>query len=293
MKIALDPYMLRDRPFAEVCRIAAEIGYRFIELSPRDDFIPFFVHPRADRSRISEFRTALRSHGVELSSILPLYRWSSPDEDEREAAVRYWKRAIQLAVELGCQVMNSEFSGRPEQPARSEAQFWRSLEELLPIFEREGIALHLEPHPDDFVEHNEPAVDLVRAIDSPGVRYLFCTPHTFHLGSDVVSMIRYAAPVLTHVHVADVFDHRASSGLRYIVNPPGSPARVHQHLDIGQGEVDWDGVFGTLHEIGFDGILTACVFAWEERAVESSRFMLAEIERRVDTAATRREVGET
>jgi myo-inositol catabolism protein IolH len=29
-------------------------------------------------------------------------------------------------------------------------------------------------------------------------------------------------------------------GLRYIVNPPGSPARVHQHLDIGQGEVDWE-----------------------------------------------------
>ena len=37
--------------------------------------------------------------GIELASILPLYRWSGPDEDERQAAVRYWKRAIQLAVE--------------------------------------------------------------------------------------------------------------------------------------------------------------------------------------------------
>ena len=49
MKIALDPYMLRDRSFAEVCRIAADIGYDSIELSPRPDFIPFFNHPRADR----------------------------------------------------------------------------------------------------------------------------------------------------------------------------------------------------------------------------------------------------
>ena len=54
---------------------------------------------------------------------------------------------------------------------------------------------------------------------------------------------------------------------------------VHQHLDIGQGEVDWDVFFGTLAEVGFDGIMTSCVFAWEERAVESSRFMFEEIRR--------------
>ncbi len=274
MKIALDPYMLRALPFAEVCRITAEIGYRYIELSPRPDFIPFFTHPRADRARIAEFRKALRETGVELSSVLPLYRWSGPDEDERRAAVRYWKRAIEITVELGCTVMNSEFNGRPERAAASEAQLWRSMEELLPIFEREGIALNLEAHPDDFIETNDAAVDLVRGIDRDFVRYLYCAPHTFHLGGDAAAMIRYAAPVLAHVHVADVFDHRASSGLRYIVNPPGSTARVHQHLDIGQGEVDWDIFFGSLREVGFDGILTSCVLAWEERAVDSARFML-------------------
>lgn len=278
MKIALDPYMLRALPFAEVCRIAAEIGYRYIELSPRPDFIPFFTHPRADRARIKEFRKALRETGVELSSVLPLYRWSGPDEDERRAAVRYWKRAIELTVELGCAVMNSEFNGRPDRAAASEAQFWRSMEELLPIFEREGIALNLEAHPDDFIETNDAAVDLVRGIDRDFVRYLYCAPHTFHLGDDAAAMIRYAAPVLAHVHVADVFNHRASSGLRYIVNPPGSTARVHQHLDIGQGEVDWDVFFATLREVGFDGILTSCVFAWEERAVDSARFMLERIQ---------------
>jgi len=94
-------------------------------------------------------------------------------------------------------------------------------------------------------------------------------------------MIETAAPVLAHVHVADTFNHKASSGLRYIVNPPGSTARVHQHLNIGEGEVDWDAFFGTLAKVGFDGIMTACVFAWEEKAEESSRFMLAEMKRYV------------
>lgn len=292
MKIALDPYMLRSLPFAEVCRIAADIGYDAIELSPRTDFIPFFVHPRADRARVAEFRTALKDTGMEISSVLPLYRWSSPDEDERQAAVRYWKRAIQLTVDLGATVMNSEFNGRPEAAAASEAQFWRSMEELLPIFEREGISLNLEAHPDDFIERNDAAVALIRAIDSPAVGYVYCVPHTYHLGTDIGAMIDEASRFLRQVHVADVFDHTASSGLRYIVNPPGSTARIHQHLDIGQGEVDWDACFAALRRNGFDGILTSCVFAWEERAVDSSRFMLERIRHHLQAAEPPRDAIE-
>jgi len=280
VKIALDPYMFRSTPLAELPGLVAELGYRHIELSPREDFLPFFLHPRADTATIVAFRKALAAAGVEISSVLPLYRWAGPDEDERQAAVRSWKRAIRITAELGCGVMNSEFNGRPEQASRSEAQFWRSLEELLPVFEAEGVELRLEPHPNDFVEDGKVAIDMIRGIDSPLVSFLYCAPHTFHQGGDVAGILDYAGPLTTQVHVADSFDHRASSGLRYIVNPPGSTARIHQHLDIGQGEVDWDAFFAGLERNGFDGIMTACVFAWEDRARDSSTFMLEEIRRR-------------
>ena len=88
--------------------------------------------------------------------------------------------------------------------------------------------------------------------------------------------------MLHHVRVADTYNHKASSQLRYIVNPPGSNVRVHQHLDIGQGEIDWDLFFKTLGEIKFDGVLSSCVFAWEDRAEDSSRFMRTEIQRYLD-----------
>jgi len=277
VKIALDPYMLRTVPLLELPRVVADLGYRHIELSPRDDFMPFFLHPRASSADVAAFKRELAAAEVSVSSVLPLYKWSGPDEDERQAAVRYWKRAIEITVDLGVQVMNSEFNGRPEASAASEAQFWRSLEELLPIFEREGVRLVLEPHPDDFVEDGIAGVNLVKGINSPLVTFLYCAPHTFHQGGDLAAVMRHAGPLLTQVHIADSFDHRGSSGLRYIVNPPGSTVRVHQHLDIGQGEVDWDLFFGTLAEIGFDGIATVCVFAWEERAAESGRFNLAQV----------------
>jgi myo-inositol catabolism protein IolH len=271
--------MFRGVPLTDLPGIVADLGYPAIELSPRDDFLPFFRHPRAGRAQIGAFRRALTAAGVEIASVLPLYRWSGPDEDDRQAAVRYWRRAIEITVDLGASVMNSEFNGRPEAAAASEAQFWRSMEDLLPAFEAEGVRLVLEPHPDDFIEDGRAGVDLVRGINKDFVSFLYCAPHTFHQGGDIEGIMKYAGPLLTHVHIADSFDHRASSGLRYIVNPPGSPARVHQHLDIGQGEVDWDVFFRTLADVQFDGIATVCVFAWEERARESSAHNLGQIRR--------------
>ena len=284
MRIALDPYMLRSTPLLQLPGVVADLGYEWIELSPREDFTPFFLHPRVGNATVRAFKRELTAAGVGIASHLPLYRWSGPDEDERQAAVRYWKRAIELTVELDCRVMNSEFNGRPEQASRSEDMFWRSMEELLPVLERAGVQLRLEPHPDDFVEDGRVAIDMIRGIDSPHVTFLYCAPHTFHQGGDIAGIMEHAGSLLTHLHVADSYDHRASSGLRYIVNPPGSTARVHQHLDIGQGEVDWDEFFGKLGRLDFaageDNIMTACVFAWEERARESAVFMREEIERR-------------
>ncbi len=277
MKIALDPYMFRSTPLLELPALVADLGYQYIELSPREDFTPFFLHARAGDDTVKEFKKALDAAGVRVASHLPLYRWSGPDEEERQAAVRYWKRAIQLTVDLDCRVMNSEFNGRPEQASRSEAMFWKSMEELLPVFEREGVGLRLEPHPDDFIEDGLTAIDMIRGINSPSVSFLYCAPHTFHMGGNMAEIMQYAGPLLTQVHLADSFDHRASSGLRYIVNPPGSTARVHQHLDIGQGEVDWGTFFGTLGELGFgdreETIMTSCVFAWEDRARDSATYM--------------------
>lgn len=295
MKIALDPYMIRHEPLERLPQAVAELGYAHIELSPRSDFLDWWVMPRATRQRMAAFRLALRASGVALASLQPMYRWASPFEDERQWALRCWKKAIEVAVEMDCALMVSEF-GRGASPERSaggppganpkemcEAAWFRSMDELLPILEREGITLSVEPHPEDWIEQLQPAVDIVSNMGSKALRLSYIAPHTFHYGDDMAAMLREAAPLLAHVRVADTFDHRKSSQLRYIVNPPGSHhIRVHQHLDMGQGEIDWDLFFGTLGSTGFDGVLSSCVFAWEERAAESSRFMRQQIQQQLD-----------
>jgi myo-inositol catabolism protein IolH len=280
MKIALDPTPFHhDYPLLKLPEIVAECGFDHLQLTPHPDMIPFFRHPKADDGLVASFRKACADAGVGIASVLPVLRWSGPDEWAREAAVRYWKRAIQISVDLGCQVMNTEFSGRPERAEESEACFYRSMEELLPIIEREGVDVRIDPHPDDYVEDGLEAIRVIRGLNSPNVGMVYVACHSYHMGHPMREIMREAGDLLRLVHVADTMDHHRSHGLRYITNPPGNAVRVHQHLKIGDGDLDWNDFFAGLAEIGFyqrdDAVMCSSVFAEDENAHEVARYQLA------------------
>jgi len=279
--IALDPNMYyRTMSTADTLRKAAELGFEHVELSPNEEFHFWHHYPKADDDFVAGLRRASRETGVRVRTLNPVFNWSSVDEQERTAQVRNWRRLLELADQLDVREITSEFSGNPNTPRECEHQWYRSIEELGPDFERYGIRLNMEAHPYDFVELHDQAYGVIRGANRDWIGYEFCCPHTFHLSDgagDVERMIRSSAPKLREVHVADAFNHRANDGNRYIINPPGVDARVHQHNELGLGEVPFDRVVATLKEIGFDGVLSVCVFGWHERADEINRRMLARL----------------
>jgi myo-inositol catabolism protein IolH len=279
VKLAVDPTMLRHLPVPEVLRTVAEVGYEHVELAPRLDVLPSGRGRRVSREGAARIAAASRETGVGIASLFVVYPWASPDEVERAAAVRYLGQAFELAVELGCERLNTELTGDPRRPRESEAALWRSLDDVVPLLDRHGLTLAVEPHPYDFLEAGDEAADLVRGVRSDRLRYLYCAPHTFCMGGEMTAMIEYAADVLGHVHVADTFRPE-----RTIVNPPGD-WRIHQHLDVGQGEVDWGAFFTALAGVGFDDVMTVTVFAWEDRAVDSMRANLEAVTRHLARAA--------
>src|SRR5215213_8300648 len=134
VKLALDPQMFfSSSSVYELPDIVASLGYDWMELSPKADFVPFFKYPRIDDAGVKRLKKLVSDAGVGIASVLPVLRWSGPDEDQRQAAVRAWKRVIQIAVDLGVEVINSEFNGRPEAPETAEAQFLKSMDELQPL----------------------------------------------------------------------------------------------------------------------------------------------------------------
>lgn len=281
--LALDPNMYYpSMPVAQTLHKAAELGYRFIEMSPNAEVHFWKRYPKADKELITQINEAQKDSGVRVRTLNPVYNWSSTDETERVAQVRAFRRLLEIADALDVRQIASEFSGNPNTPVECEHQWYKSIAELAPVFEQYQIRLTLEPHPYDFVERHDDAFAIVRGTNLDWIGYEYCCPHTFHLddgAGDVERMITSSASKLWEVHVADAFNHRANDGNRYIINPPGVDARVHQHNEIGLGDVSFDKVFSTLREIDFDGVVSVCVFGWHERADEIHRAMLARLQK--------------
>ena len=263
MILATDPLQLRSIPVSDMVRAVSSAGFEAIELSPREGLREHRSEIRPDSDELRKLRDACRDFGVSVASVFTVQPWASGDPQEREAAVRGLKVAIETARELGCHRINTELTGNPHEVETSRASFLRSIDDLRPTLDELDVHLAIEPHPYDFLETNEDAVDLIAGLDCDRIGYLFCAPHIFHLGSNVAEMLEYAGPYLRHVHLADTFRPQ-----RYILNPP-SESRIHQHLEVGQGEIDWVDLVQCLDRLHFDGVATISPFAWEDDAVAS------------------------
>ena len=261
--------------------MTARLGYEYMQITPHVDFGPFFRHPKADDDLVAKLKKRAADAGVTIPAILPVQRISWPDEVQRVAAVRNMRRIIEIAVDLEVDTINTEFSGRPERAEDSEDAFYRSMEELLPILEREGIRMNIDPHPDDFVENGMEAWRVIRGLNSKQIGFVYVAPHSFHMGDQATELILELGDRLGAVYASDTFDHHRSHGLRYITNPPGNAVRVHQHLRIGDGDVNWEELFSTLRDTGYldreDALIVSNVFGEDEQAEEVSRYQLENI----------------
>lgn len=290
MKIAFDVDVLaKQMGIREMVRKVADWGYKYIEQSPHPRINPFYKHPLFSRECEKEYRDALKETGVEISSFIVVYRWSGPDEEQRRMAVANWRRIVAIAADMGVSVINTELSGDPNQPERCNGMWFRSMDELLPLFEKKNIRVEIQSHPYDFCELNNETVDMVKSFRSQNLTYVYSTSHGFFYDQgrgDVRRMLAYAGESLSHVLFSDTMNQTIDC--RYIVNPPGVSATVHQHLAMGEGEVDFDGIFATLREMRFSartfpvgGESIACVsyFGYPEKMARQAVEARERIER--------------
>ncbi|WP_120003001.1 sugar phosphate isomerase/epimerase family protein [Nesterenkonia muleiensis] len=289
VRIALDPTPYNNTVhLLDFPDLVARLGYEYLQLTPNPDFGRHFHYPKVDSDMIAKLKKRAKDAGVTITSVLPVQRFGGPEEHHVQAAIFNTTRYIQIAAELEAPVVNTEFSGRPEREEESEFAFYRAMEVLIPVLEREGVQLNFDPHPDDFVEDGLEAWRIIRGLNTDQVGFVYVGSHTFHLGDRASTLLPEIGDRLGAVYTADTFDHHRSNGLRYITNPPGNAVRVHQHLNIGDGDVNWTELFGTLKRTGYldrdDALIVSNVFAEDENADESSRFQLAKIKKLIAAA---------
>lgn len=279
MDISLSMNLFASYEIDKALAKAREFGYEYVEL-----FDNLFNQKALSTRHI---RSLLAKHDLKVSSIstvsieLPLTNdfFAGPDEEKRKQAVENMNKAIVVARELDSDLVTTEMLGNVANVGKVDQEickdcFLRSVDEILPVLERENVSISFEPHPGDFIENSDEAVDFFKKIDSRHVGYLWCASHSFALGGEPTEMLRYTKDILNFVYVSDTHD------LKRIMAPLLKPEMgAHEHLIPGRGgDVDFEAMFKTLKEIEYEGFICAQPFSYgmdlpEKAAKETKEFL--------------------
>lgn len=257
-RLAVDTTMFHRHKTAETFAMIRRAGYRFVELGS-----PHLRSTEMSSEDLKDLRKQLSDAGLTAVTAFIVHPISSPDEKQRRQAVTWWQKSIDAVTQLGLKLVTTELTGELARPKESEAAFRKSMEVLLPRFERMGVCLSVEPHPGDFYEAAQPTLKLLRSYGSKYLTYLHCIPHTFFLGSSIRDVIVTAGSLITHVHVADTFRTErimARSGVG-----------LHLHLRPGLGEVDFRETFDALAAVGYHGAVSVQLLSHTDEAERTAR----------------------
>ncbi len=221
-----------DPSYGETFAMLRDAGYEGIE-------VPLFDPEPAKAERTGK---RLRELGLVPLGVTARSEDQSPisaDPAVRRQAVEATKREIDACAALGASILCGPlaaplgvFSGRG--PTADERQ--RSTETLHAASEyaaEHGVTLvveYLNRFELYLVNCAADAASLVREVDHPNCRLMYDTFHAHIEEKDPREALTACADVLVHVHASE--------------NDRGTP---------GSGQVDWDGTFAALDEIGYDG----------------------------------------
>jgi D-psicose/D-tagatose/L-ribulose 3-epimerase len=208
--------------------------------------LPIFGGQPADYKPL---RAELDNLGLKCTTVTILTKDTnaiSPDAATRQKAVDWLKTVVEINHTLGSETLCGpyhsaigEFSGtaptadekkRSAEVLRQAAEFAQQANLTLAIEYLNRFECYL-------INTATQAVELVKMVDHPNFRAMYDTFHAHIEEKDQAATIRTLAPVLAHVHISE--------------NDRGVP---------GSGQVDWDTVFTTLAEVGYDGWLTIEAF---------------------------------
>ncbi len=262
--------------------LVADLGYRGVALTPDVGELDLFA---LDLQRVRALRRQLVDRDltvvVETGArfVLDPARKHRPNLlDEADAGrarrIDFYRRSIDLAVELGAPIV-SIWSGAAEDGvvgdapgtnrARAEPCWQRLVEGVHAVLDHaqaHGVRLAFEPEPGMFLERPAGFLELVGRLGARGGELGL----TLDLGHLVVTgdipaadRIRALAAHLVHVHLDD-----ARSG-------------VHEHLQLGDGDLDLADALKALQDIAYTGMAAVELSRDSHRAPQAARTALERI----------------
>ncbi|RCW45776.1 sugar phosphate isomerase/epimerase [Halopolyspora algeriensis] len=164
---------------------------------------------------------------------------SDPGQQRR---IDFLRRAVHLATELGAEAVSFWSGTRP--PDLGDDEAWQRLTDgcsaVLDTAAEHGVTLGFEPEPGMFVETLDGFEELAHRLGHP--RSLGMTLDIGHCRclepTSVPDCVRRAGTRLVNVQIDDM------------------RRGVHEHLEFGEGEIDFPPVLAALTEVGYSGLVS-------------------------------------
>jgi sugar phosphate isomerase/epimerase len=242
---------LADHRLDDALGLLAEAGYDGVALTLDHHHLdPFGVDRRDEVMRL---RRRLATHGlavvIETGARFLLDPRAkhqptlcSAEPDGRARRMRYLRAAVAVGAELAAEAV-SFWSGTPEPGSSAEAAWERLVGGCAVLVEeaaREGVTLGFEPEPGMLVDRIDGFERLAAALGDPSNFGL-----TLDIGhcrvnedDDVATCVKRAGPRLVNVQIEDM------------------RRGVHEHLPLGEGEIDFPPVLAALRDTGYQGLVS-------------------------------------
>ena len=238
---------LAHHDLLETIELLAEIGYRSVAITI--DHAALAPGDERTGEQLRRVRGLLRQTGMRSAIetgarfLLDPGRKHQPtlvsaDPAGRARRIEFTRHAIRCAAALGSDCVSLWSGVLDEAIAHGEAMA-RLVEGLRPVLDfaaAEGVAIGLEPEPGMLVDSMARFEELLRLLDDERLGLTLDVGHLHCQGElPIAGYVRRFAGRLVNVHLEDM------------------RAGVHEHLRLGEGEIDFPPILQALADSGYQG----------------------------------------
>lgn len=246
----------------EALRLFGSAGLDAAEVIWQDDYRSGIPETGGD-AVLSEISRVSDDVGVPVIGLTPyMTGLNSLDDAERRGDIDRFRRCLTDAHSMGAQVIRV-YAGSyipAEDSVRSAKweQLVGSLRELGPEAVAAGVTLVVENHFNTMTVSAAETVELMRAVDDPGVGILYDQANlTFTHCEDYPEAVAIQAPWIRHVHAKDlVFTDPDRAFSAAAVSAVESSERAVASRVVGDGILDWAAILSRVRAGGYNGYVS-------------------------------------
>ena len=239
------------------------LGFRGVEIMCDR---PHLYPPDYGEENLTRLKTVIDDQGLKVTNLNSftlfavgdtyLPSWIEPQEERREIRIQHTLECLKVADFFGCKNISVPPGGPVGEISRERAMtlFHRGLEMVAPLAQELGIKILVEPEPDLLMENTREFKEFIVDVKSPAIGVNFDIGHFFCAGEDPRVAFEELFEWIGHVHLEDI-----------------APDRVHNHLILGQGAIQFTEIFQTMLRLGYQGDVSLELYPYVDAPEEAGR----------------------